>query len=892
MSPPIPPSLVPVWQGAPHALVHVTHRPRLVALLDDTVGKHPVTLVVGGAGTGKTLSLADWATHGHPPAPVAWVTLHRGLRNPTRFWRAARGAICAALREDTPTNAGVPDLVDDGFVDAFGAALFDAPVCLVLDDVHVLDGSEVWAQLDLFVSLLPPGVHVVLVSRHDPPLAVQRLRVAGALGEVPARDLAFTDDEARLLLGEQGVRLAGPQLDRLLRTTEGWAAGLRLALLAIEAGQDPSAAAELFDGRNEFVYEYVMDEVLQGLDPADVELLRQTSVCGRVSGSLAERLLEDPAAGERLTEIAGRNAFVVELEFHGWYRYHPLMLDTLRRQLHEHDPALERELHRRAALWFEDHESWLDALSHAIASEDWDFVALVALRSAAVKVFSSERERLGALIELIPSGVCRDRADLLVIRAVAAFCRRDAPAEEALLADAETGLVALAEPVRSLTELTLWFLRAAEARRRGDAPAMVEASERAVAIHDRLDARSAPGWVSLSGVLPSLTAIGELWSGRPQRALGLMAKSMSHTRTDDADPFGAIYYQGHYAMCEQALGRLRSAHAVATQALQIARRSGSPVRLETRTAHLALAAVGVQRGDAVSTDAALDTGLAAAQEGMDPFVSAALHEVAVRRALLQGDLSSARRGIRSLRRVHGLAPHQDLARPAAVALEIEVELAAGDIDRAAAVLERHVGTDPRPIEHRPGEPDPLAIARARVLLARGAAADVRQVVAWQLGLEGPVGAEAWVVLALAERDLGHQVAAAETLAGASELAAPEGALLPFLRPRDDLDALLRRQLPMAGMHRAFVADVLRARGQREVPQMPVEALTDRELAVLAHVASLSSNEEIAESLRISVNTVKQHLKSINRKLGVSSRRDAYRVASLLGLLADAPRPTG
>ena len=63
-----------------------------------------------------------------------------------------------------------------------------------------------------------------------------------------------------------------------------------------------------------------------------------------------------------------------------------------------------------------------------------------------------------------------------------------------------------------------------------------------------------------------------------------------------------------------------------------------------------------------------------------------------------------------------------------------------------------------------------------------------------------------------------------------------------------------------------------------------EPLTERERSVLAFLPTLSSNLEIAQALGISVNTVKQHLKSINSKLGVSSRRDAVRVADRLDLL--------
>jgi LuxR family maltose regulon positive regulatory protein len=882
-------SLFAARLSVPRPLVRVSTRRRVVALLDDAVRDHPLSLVVGGAGTGKTFAVADWTIHGHPPGPVAWVSLDRGLRHPPRFWAALLEAIRSVVDSEALGSLALPPTADDDFVQSFAAGLDGQDLCIVLDDVHELDGSQIWDGLDLLVSRLPAGCHLVLLARHDPPLALYRLRVAGALGEIRAGDLAFSEAEARQLVEDRGIHLAPEQLAPLMETTEGWAAGLRLALMTLEASADPAEAAKRFSGRVKVVAGYVMDEVVRNLDPESAELLRRTSICDRMCGPLARTLAADPSAAPGPLDLSRWSPFVVELDDSGWYRYHPLLLQTLRAQLHAQAPELERELHRRAALWFEDNGEWLAALEHALATEDWDLVAVIALRSAAVRIFSSERRELATLIDLIPPHVAHGRADLELVRAMGALCRDDHVAEAALLRGVSDGLDDLAEPVRTLATLNLRVLQAAAARRAGDAGAMTEAAKQAATIGRRLTSEEAPGWATYRGSAEALEAIGELWSGNPGRAQQLMRQAVAQARPADVDDFGAVYYQGHYAVAEHALGRVASARAIALGAVQIARRTGNDVRHEARAAHLALAAAEVQRGKPDAAAAALDAGAAAAARGDDPFVRARLRVVAARRSLLLNDLAGARRHLAEIPPFLVTYPRMALVTRQHAGLGVEVELAAGAVDRAAEVLREYDAATGASGSPMPGEPDPLAVPRARVLLARGSAAEVRHWLSGQLELEGTMGAEAWVTVALAEDHLRHETATTEALARAIDLAAPEEATLPFLRPRDHLSRRLRRHLEVVGSHRDFVSGLLEALADpalQETQARPAsEPLTDRELSVLSYLPGMSSNEEIAEGLGISVNTVKQHLKAINRKLGVGSRRDAFRAARDLGLLS-------
>lgn len=866
----------------PRPLIGLLARPRVVALLDDAVRQHRLTLVSGGPGAGKTLAVAAWSREGHPPGPVAWVSIDASLRVPERLWKAVLRALRQALGEDAFGGLVVPSEIDADFIEEFAARCDGTEACLVLDDAHELDAGAGWEGIDHLLRVAPPSLRLVLVSRHDPPLALQRHRLAGELGDVRALDLAFTDEEVHRLLALRQWSLPEPVVRVLVETTEGWPAGLRLALITAEAAADPLAALQAFNGRQELVAGYLVEEVIRGLGREGEDFLLRTAVADRVSGPLAQALTGHPAPERMLRELAGVNALVLELKDSGWYRYHPLLLEMLRARLRAEHGELERELHRRAAQWYEGGGDWLAALDHAVDSQDWDLAAGTALGSATALTYTSERAALGAALARVPRHLAHDRPDLSVALALGALCRQDPDAETALYRDAAPRLATLEEPRRSLAALNLHMLEAARARRAGDAVAMVAAARAALAASDAVTTAQAPGWNMLRGTALGLRAIGELWSGNPLRSAALLRDSLGHAPGPDIEAYGLVYHQGHYALTLVASGQTAGARAIAGRCLAVAERSGTTLRHSAGAAHLALSTAEVQRGDLAAAGRALSDGMLAAGRGRDPFIAAGLRAVAAQRALLAGDLAGARRLLAEVQAALAAHPGMVLIERLHAWLGVEVALAAGLPASAEALLAGHaVG------QGHPGEPDPLALARARVHLARGRAEEARAAVASQLHAAGTVGAEAWTVTALAADRLRQDAAAIEALAHAVALAAAEDAGAALLRPGDRLPRLLTRHLEVVGEDAGFVQRILATEpgpGESVDPGETLEPLTDREASVLAYLPTMASNAEIASGLGISVNTVKQHLKSMNRKLAVSSRRDAVRVARARGLL--------
>src|SRR5262245_1819892 len=355
----------------------VVSRPRLFGRL---AAPARVTVVSGPPGSGKTVLLRSWIGQAGLAGRTAWVAVGRDEHDPQRFWLSVVGALrqasagSARVRELT----AAPDL--DGWVIVERLLKDLAPLAerlwLVVDDLHELGAAEARQQLELLVMRASAELRFVLSTRHDVRLGLHRLRLEGELTEIRADDLRFTVAEARALLAAAGVEMAEPIKEMLYQRTEGWAAGLRLAALALAGHPDPERFVAEFSGSERTVAEYLLAEVLDRQSPEVRRLLLRTSVLERVNGELAD-LLTGGGGGERvLQDLEEANAFVVAVDAaRSWFRYHHLFGDLLQLQLRHTEPREVTALHERAAGWLAEHGYPVEAIRQAQAARDWGWAA-------------------------------------------------------------------------------------------------------------------------------------------------------------------------------------------------------------------------------------------------------------------------------------------------------------------------------------------------------------------------------------------------------------------------------------------------------------------------------------------------------------------------------------
>ncbi|MGH3286879.1 MAG: LuxR C-terminal-related transcriptional regulator [Streptosporangiaceae bacterium] len=339
----------------------------------------PVVAVVAPAGYGKTTLLSQWAEH--DGQAFAWVSVDERDNDPKVLLTYVAQALDAVQPIDGrvfEALASPVSSVPGSVVPRLGAALasMTTPVVLVLDDVHLLHDRECQSALSVLSDHVPNGSRLVLAGRAEPPLRIARLRAEGRVLELGPGDLSLTRAEAALLLATAQVALGDDDVSMLHQRTEGWAAGLYMAALALRAGGPVGSAAVAFAGDDRLVSEYVEAEVLARISPPQRAFLTRTAVLERMSGALVEAVLDVPDAAATLAELAQSNLLMVPLDRRGkWYRYHHLFRDTLLAELERLDPGSIPVLRHRAAHWCQRNELPEEALEYFMAAGDVDAVA-------------------------------------------------------------------------------------------------------------------------------------------------------------------------------------------------------------------------------------------------------------------------------------------------------------------------------------------------------------------------------------------------------------------------------------------------------------------------------------------------------------------------------------
>jgi LuxR family transcriptional regulator, maltose regulon positive regulatory protein len=400
------------------------HRHDLVAALNRAAQK-PVTIISAPAGTGKTSLLRAWADQPEHDGRIAFMTVRPGQHDMQLFWLTVLGAVRAAAG----TGEGGAQLPPTA-PGSSGSALADKVLSeleesgdrfvLVIDDLHELSSPEAAGQLTALLTRLPPGVRAVVATRRDLPLRLHKLRLAGDLAEIRAAQLRFTEHETRQLLAAAGITLPEQTTAMLHQRTEGWAAGLRLAVLSLAGHADPERFVAEFSGSDRTVAEYLVAEMLERQPPEVQRLLLRTSVLDQVNGELADLLTEATGSERVLLELENANAFVVSLDpGRTWFRYHRMFRGLLRLELRRTMPADIAGLHRLAARWLAAHGQAADAIGHLQAAGDWDEAARMLTDHALSLTLDGQAGTVAALLRSFPAQTGEDSPDLTLVRAIA-----------------------------------------------------------------------------------------------------------------------------------------------------------------------------------------------------------------------------------------------------------------------------------------------------------------------------------------------------------------------------------------------------------------------------------------------------------------------------------------
>jgi LuxR family maltose regulon positive regulatory protein len=411
-------------------------RERLLERLRATPGIK-LTVLAAPAGCGKTTLLGTWRELQSEARPIAWLSLDEGDNDPVVLWpyvlEALRG-VCPSLQvSSSPRLLGAARTVDTFLPELINALSAVGDAALVLDDFHRLSDGAARESLTWFIGRVPPTFQLVLATRNEPALSLAALRAHGELVELRAADLGFTPSEAEALLNDRlDLGIEPDDVADLVRRTEGWAAGLYLAGLSLQAVEDRHAFVARFGGRSRYVVDFLVDEALEAHDAETQDLMLRASILDRLCGRLCDAVLEREGCGRLLDSLSRANLFLVPLDDRGeWYRFHHLFGQLLRVELEHREPGLAKRLHLRAYVWHRDNGSVEAAIEHAL--EAGAFAEAGELIVAAWMDYANAGRHATVLawLERFPEAPLREDPRLLLVQAwVLSLCgRREAAAE-------------------------------------------------------------------------------------------------------------------------------------------------------------------------------------------------------------------------------------------------------------------------------------------------------------------------------------------------------------------------------------------------------------------------------------------------------------------------------
>jgi LuxR family maltose regulon positive regulatory protein len=874
-------------------------RPRLFERLNVGLARKLI-LVSAPAGFGKTMLVSDWLRQTN--LPTAWLSLDPDDNDSTRFLsyfiaalqslpslggadvgKSALAMLQASQPQPPPVEALLTTLINE-------LVAVPATFALVLDDYHLIQAQPIHHALTFLLDHLPPTMHLVLITRADPPLPLARLRGRGQLTELRQTDVRFTAEEAAEFLNQvMGLDLSTEDVATLESRTEGWIVGLHLAALSLQDRADTHEFITAFTGEHHYVLEYLIEEVVRRQPEPVRRFLMQTSILDRLCGSLCNAVTGENDGEAMLAYLRLRNLFILPLDDeHHWHRYHRLFADLLGNLLRKaYPPEHIRELYRRAGKWYERNGLATEAVNHALTAEDFERVAQLIERNSLAMVSRGELATLLRWIDTLPQDLARSRPWLCVHQAWPLTLAGRADAAEPLLRQIEQQISPedlSPESREILGHVTT--MRAMMAMMHSDMPQTIELALRA----DTL--------LPSDNVIPRNTIFFTLATayyaeGQLKEAGQALAEELRLGR------IAGNVWMVVRSLCDLAdlrviQGQLRGAAKLVQEALQWAEARGLRQLGTVGYALVKLGEICYERNDLIAAREHVVEGVKLMQGWQQPYEMVGGYTALASVLQAQNDATGALEALQKAEAIRAEHPHYDRLDSMLNSCRIRLRLAQdGPKEAARQATEIRLGETNALIFREQGQ-----ILLARVFIEQQKWDEALRLLdrpAQEAEAGGRFGRliEILALQAIARRLQGDTVQALSALEKALTIGEPEGYARVFVDLGAPMATLLQ-QAAARGVAPDYVSGLLVAFGTEgektfRTPLRPesaalVEPLTERELDVLHFLGEGYSNQRIATALVVTLNTVKKHTSGIYGKLGVHSRTQAVVRAQELGLL--------
>lgn len=377
-------------------------RSALFGKLNEAIN-YKLTLITAPAGFGKSTLASSWLNFNvKNKFLISWVSLDERDDNPLIFWKyilysfnqACEGSVENSLAAINSFKYGVKKEILSIIINDL--CNIEKELFLVIDDLYLLQDKEIHEELKYFIRNMPPNIHIIILSRSIPEIGIGRLRATDCLLELTQEDLSFGKEEIEMFFKDiMGVNVSDNILEVLEKRTEGWAAGLQMAALSLKNNNNEKNIIKYFNGNHKFVLEYLIEEVFNLLDTETQEFLMKTSILDQMNHELCNKVVNIENSQHFLEKLDNENLFIIHLDENmEWYRYHHLFKDFLRNR---RDISIKSDLdnlYNSAAEWYKFNGFYSRGIDFYLEAKNYDEAISIIEKIDMDLIFSGEMKKI------------------------------------------------------------------------------------------------------------------------------------------------------------------------------------------------------------------------------------------------------------------------------------------------------------------------------------------------------------------------------------------------------------------------------------------------------------------------------------------------------------------
>jgi LuxR family transcriptional regulator, maltose regulon positive regulatory protein len=881
----------------PPAGNNTVHRSELFEKLNTGLSRKLI-LISAPAGFGKTTVVSDWIEQNK--IPTAWFSIDKADNDPVEFLNyiiagiksihSTFGQTATALL-NSPSKPSIQSIVSLLINDVLQIKM---NFLIILDDFHLITNREILELVTFLLAHIPGNIHIVILTRSDPALSISKLRSQHQLLEIRTTDLSFSANDISILFNKKlKVKLSIEDAYSLETKTEGWIAGLQLTALSMQGREDVSGFIQELKGDNRYIMDYLMEEVLKIQTDDIKEFLLQTSILEQMSAPLCDTILNRNDSQLILEVLEKNNMFVIPLDTdRTWFRYHHLFAGLLKQRLQLSYEEVIIELHIKACNWFEQHNMFDFAIRHSIAIQNHE--RSLQLIGSVVEEMWEKGHHVAILNygSILPEELIKKNATFCLYYAWVLIISGQVQKGATFLNDAETVFKSNYNYNIRPDKKNLWG----------------KTSVASAYLHSQLnDPEKTIAY--FKNALDNLGTEESLWLGWGWFAFGMAQFSLgdlsqSINAFDEAFKYGKQSHNIHLIStvaqrmsdCEQQLGHYRSAYEKCSEFITYMNDNGYSDIVNSDWSY---AGLHVTIGNTLYMWGHSDEAYESAQIAYKMYKESRDIMLGVSVLLLnsmvlstQGEDKESEQMILEAERLcenNQLLPYlYNMLQ----SLKLMFYLNRKQEEKAKLIVNKLNLSPTDKVDHLN---EAVYLAYAYYLLVQGQNKEAGSIL-FQLHditytskrVERLIAVK--IVYAIYYKYTSDSDKAYDSLIEALALAAPENLVMFFIHNIREIDDLLtiifKRPAYSEKIPPQFVENIRIAieKHRKVVKNIKMDLLSIREIELIKHIANNLSNQEIADKLFISLNTVKTHVKNIFLKLDVDSRSKAVSKVKDMGLI--------